>query len=258
SVQTARRHPGEVRSLALLSGETPFSGLRYLAASPELPALCVMSDDDEYPPTVEAMELLFQAAASPAKKLIHYPGKRAPWVWFEPFDVGKVPATGGHGTDMFKKHPELPGAIVDWFVTTLVTSPGRAPADTLGSWTALREIQSPGGVARVRDQLEAARRRDPAAQLFPEVAVGILGNDHLRANEPDAAVETFELNLLAYPDSADAHSDLANGYLASGRPHLALPPAPPAGPDGAGPPGLAHGPRLLLVGHRSAAGRHPR
>ena len=221
SVQTARRHPGEVRSLALLSGETPLPGLRFLAASPDLPALCVVADDDEYPPTVEAMELLFQAVSSPAKKLIHYAGKKAPWVWFEPFDVGKVPATGGHGTDLFKGHPELPAAIVDWFVTTLVTSPGRAPPDTLGSWAALRELQSPGGVARVREQLETARRGDPVAQLFPEAAVSILGNDHLRASEPEPAVELFELNLAAYPDSADAHSDMADGYLANGHPDLA-------------------------------------
>src|SRR5215470_5168043 len=132
SVETARRHPGEVRSLVLLSGETLLPGLRFLRESPDLPAFCVVSDDDEYPPTVEAMELLYQALASPAKKLIHYPGRKAPWLWFEPFDIGKVPATGGHGTDLFKGHPELPGAIVDWFVTTLVSTPGRAPADTLG------------------------------------------------------------------------------------------------------------------------------
>jgi len=221
SVETARRHPGEVRSLTLLSGEALLPGMRFLSASPDLSALCVVSDDDEYPPTVEAMELLYQSVASPAKKLIHYPGKTAPWLWFEPFDIGKVPARGGHGTDLFKGHPELPAAIVDWFVTTLITSPGRAPADTLGSWATLREIQSPGGVARVRAQLEVVRRRDSAVQLFPEVAVGILGNDHLRASEPEAAVETFELNLLAYPDSADAHADLANGYLATGRLDLA-------------------------------------
>ncbi len=221
SVQTARQHPGEVRSLVLLSGETAFPGMRFLSASPDLPALCVVADDDEYPPTVEAMELLYQAVASPAKTLIHYPGKKAPWVWFEPFDIGKVPATGGHGTDLFKRHPELSAAIVDWFVTTLITTPGRAPADTLGSWTALREIQSPGGVARVREQLERARKRDPRAQLFPEAAVSILGNDHLRASEPAAAVEVFELNLLAHPDSADARTDLADAYLATGRTDLA-------------------------------------
>jgi len=221
SVQTARRHPGEVRSLVLLSGETAFPGMRFLSASPDLPALCIVADDDEYPPTVEAMELLYQSLASPAKKLIHYPGKKAPWIWFEPFDIGKVPAAGGHGTDLFKGHPDLPAAIVDWFVTTLVTTPGRAPADTLGSWTALREIQSSGGVARVREQLEQARKRNARVQLFPEAAVSILGNDHLRASEPEAAVEVFELNLLAHPDSADAQTDLADGYLATGRPDLA-------------------------------------
>ena len=221
SVQAARRHPGEVRSLVLLSGETAFPGMRFLAGSPDLPALCVVADDDEYPPTVEAMELLYQSLASPAKKLIHYPGKKAPWSWFEPFDIGKVPATGGHGTDLFKGHPELPGVIADWFVTTLITTPGHAPADTLGSWATLRDMQAPGGVARVRDRLQQARKRDPAAQLFPEAAVSILGNDHLRVAEPEPAVELFELNLAAYPDSADAQSDMADGYLASGRPDLA-------------------------------------
>jgi len=221
SVETARRHPGEVRSLVLLSGETLLPGLRFLRESPDLPAFCVVSDDDEYPPTVEAMELLYQALASPAKKLIHYPGRKAPWLWFEPFDIGKVPATGGHGTDLFKGHPELPGAIAEWFVTTLVTSPGRAPADTLGSWTTMEDLQSPGGVARVREQLERTRRRNAAAQLFPEAAVSIVGNDRLRASEPQAAVEIFELNQLAYPESADAQTDLADGYLANGRPDLA-------------------------------------
>src|SRR5262252_9802618 len=168
AVETARRHSAEVRSLVLMSGETLLPGLRFLKESPDLPALCVVSDDDEYPPTVEAMELLYQALASPAKKLIHYPGKQAPWLWFEPFDIGKVPATGGHGTDLFKGRPELPGVIADWFVTTLVSTPGRAPADTLGSWATLRELEAPGGVARVREQLERARRRDPGTQLFPE------------------------------------------------------------------------------------------
>src|SRR5262249_42066996 len=156
AVQTARRHPGEVRSLVLLSGETLLPGLQFLRESPGLPALCALSDDDEYPPTVEAMELLYQALASPAKKLIHYPGEKAPWLWYEPFDIGKVPATGGHGTDLFKGRPELPGTIADWFVTTLITTPGSAPADTLGSWEVLRELQSPGGVTRVRASLAQA------------------------------------------------------------------------------------------------------
>jgi len=63
---------------------------------------------------------------------VHYSSSHeAPWLWYEPFDIGKVPAGGGHGTDMFKVHPELPGIIVDWFVTTLIKTPGHAPADTV-------------------------------------------------------------------------------------------------------------------------------
>ena len=58
AVETAQRHPGQVRSLLLISGETLLPGLRFLGQSPDLPVLCVVSDDDEYPPTVEAMELL--------------------------------------------------------------------------------------------------------------------------------------------------------------------------------------------------------
>ena len=88
SVQTARRHPGEVRSLVLVSGETAFPGMRFLSASPDLPALCVVADDDEYPPTVEAMELLYQALASPAKSSSTTPARRHP-------GSGSSPSTSG-------------------------------------------------------------------------------------------------------------------------------------------------------------------
>jgi len=119
SVQTARRHPAEVKSLALLSGETFQPDLQFLRQASQLPGLFVMDDDDEYPPTQEAMELLYITSSSPSKKFVHYSAAHnAPWLWYEPFDIGKVPANGGHGTDMFKPHPELPGIIVDWFVTT--------------------------------------------------------------------------------------------------------------------------------------------
>jgi hypothetical protein len=80
------------------------------------------------------MELLYITASSPGKKFVHYSAaQRAPWLWYETADVGKVPATGGHGTDLFKVHPELPGIIVDWFVTTPIKTPGHAPADTVAS-----------------------------------------------------------------------------------------------------------------------------
>jgi hypothetical protein len=43
----------------------------------------------------------------------------------------------------------------------------------------------------------------------------------LRVGETKAAIEIFKLNLLAYPESADAHSDLADAYLADGQKNLA-------------------------------------
>ena len=220
SVETARRHPGEVKSLVLLSGET--ESLDFLRQSSQLPELFVADDNDEYPPIVEAMELLYITASSPGRKLVHYSASHeAPWLWYEPFDIGKVPAKGGHGTDMFKVHPELPGIIVDWFVTTLIKTPGHAPADTVASATVINQIQMPGGVAQVTEQLIEARRKDPEAQLFPEITASTIGQDHMRAGEPKSAVEVLKLVLLACPDSADANETLAEAYLADGQKELA-------------------------------------
>jgi dienelactone hydrolase len=222
SVQAARRHSAEVKSLVLLSGETFRDGLQFLRESSQLPGLFVVADEDEYPPTVEAMELLYVTSSSPSKKLVHYSAaQEAPWLWYEPVDVGKVPANGGHGTDMFKPHPELPGIIVDWFVTTLIKTPGHAPADTLASTPIINQIRTPGGVAQVTQQLVEARRKDPNAQLFPEITVGIIGADHMRAGDMKSAIEVMKLVLLAYPDSADANDNLADAYLRDGQKDLA-------------------------------------
>ena len=220
SVETARLHPAEVKSLVLLSGET--ESLDFLRQASQLPELFVVADNDEYPPIVEAMELLYVTASSPSRKFVHYSASHeAPWLWYEPFDIGKVPAKGGHGTDMFKVHPELPGIIVDWFVTTLIKTPGHAPADTVASASVINQIQMPSGVAQVRQQLIEARRKDPDAQLFPEVTVSTIGQDHMRAGEPKLAVDVLKLVLLAYPESADANETLAEAYLADGQKELA-------------------------------------
>src|SRR5215472_3400526 len=220
SVETARLHPAEVKSLVLLSGET--ESLDFLRQASQLPELFVVDDNDEYPPIVEAMELLYVTASSPSRKFVHYSASHeAPWLWYEPFDIGKVQARGGHGTDMFKVHSELPEIIVDWFVTTLIKTPGHAPADTVASASTINQIQMPGGVAQVTQQLIEARRKDPAAQLFPEITVSTIGQDHMRAGEPKLAVEVLKLVLLAYPESADANETLAEAYLADGQKELA-------------------------------------
>src|SRR5262249_36706818 len=215
AVEAARRHSTEVKSLVLLSGETSQEGLQFLRDSSQLPELFVASDDDEYPPTTEAMELLYITASNSGRKFVHYSAAEdAPWLWYEPFDIGKVPATGNHGTDLFKTHAELPGIIVQWFVTTLIKTPGHAPADTVACAPIIDEIRTPGGVASVTKKLIEARRKDPEAQLFPEITVSTIGQDHLREREPESALEVFKLILFAYPESADATENLAEAYLA--------------------------------------------
>ena len=222
SVETARRHSAEVKSLVLLSGETLRKQLLFLHQASQLPGLFVVSDDDEYPPTQQAMQLLYVTASSPSKKLIHYSAAQdAPWKWYEPFDIGKVPAKGGHGTDMFKGHPELPGMIVDWFVTTLTKTPGHAPADTIATAAIINQLETPGGVDQVAQQLVEARKKDPQAQLFPEITASIVGQDYMREGDLKLAIAVLKLVALAYPNSTDANDSLAGAYLKNGQKELA-------------------------------------
>ena len=222
AVETARLHPGDIKSLVMMSGETFRPGIEFLHEASQLPELFVVADTDEYPPTVEAMLWLYARASSPMRKLIHYSAaQEAPWLWYETSDPSRVPDTGSHGTDLFKTHPDLPGIIVQWFVTTLIKTPGHAPADPLAASAILNQLTTPGGAAQVRQQLMEARRKDPHAQLWPEVSGDIIGSGQLREGQTKAAIEIFQVNLLAYPDSADAHFNLADAYLQDGQKDLA-------------------------------------
>ena len=84
------RHPKEIKSLVLMSGETLRDGLQFLHQASQLPELFVFSDEDEYPPTQDAMKLLYVTASSPSKKLVHYSAAEdAPWLWYETSDARK-------------------------------------------------------------------------------------------------------------------------------------------------------------------------
>ena len=225
AIETARRHSAQVKSLVLLSGETVRSGMEFLHQASQLPQLYVMDDNDEYPPTQEEMKMLYITASSPIKKLVHYSQPEdAPWLWYETFlDNGKVPAKGGHGTDMFKPHPELPGIIVDWFKRTLLKTPASLMADTLASAEVLNQLNFGGiaGIAQVKEQLLEARKKDPKAQLFPEVTADSIGEDYQRDGDAKTALEVFKLLEIAYPQSADVQNDLADAYLANGQKDMA-------------------------------------
>jgi len=203
SILTARRHPAEVKSLVLLSGGAGLAGRQFLRQASHLPALFAVADDDEFRPTVEFMPWLFGVSSNPGKKFVRY-------------------ATGGHGADMFAVHPELRGAIVDWYVTTLIRTPGRAPADK-SSWPAspwaevLNWIDMPGGTGRARQKLAEARRRDPKAAVFPESVVNLMGYEHLQAGDIKGGLEIMKLNAAAYPESPNVYDSLADAYLADGQ-----------------------------------------
>jgi Flp pilus assembly protein TadD len=122
---------------------------------------------------------------------------------------------------LFKPHPELRGIIVNWFATTLIKTPGHAPADTIASAEILNQLQMPGGADQVAQQLTEARKKDPQVQLFPEIAASIVGQDFMREGDVKSGIEVFKLVVLAYPDSADANDNLAGAYLKDGQKDLA-------------------------------------
>ncbi len=205
SIQAARRHL-EVRSLVLLSGPTNFQGRRFLRNS-NLPVFFAVADDDEFPGTVQGIEWLYSLTPNPGKKFVHY-------------------AKGGHGADMFRVHPELPGTIVDWYVTTLIKTPGRAPVakDAPAIPQEVRDldlIEQPGGAEKVTKALEDAHEQNRKVALMPEAMVNTMGYEHLQTGDVKGAIEIFKLNVAEYPSSANVYDSLSDGYLADGQKDLA-------------------------------------
>jgi dienelactone hydrolase len=207
SIQTAIRHP-EVHSLVLLSGPTNQKGRQFLRNASNGPEFFAAADDDEFPGTVVEMEWLYNITGNPGKAYVHE-------------------TTGGHGADMFKMHPELVTAITDWYVTTLIKTPGHAPASTANfkpseQVQALSMIDQPGGAQKVNQMLSDWRKKDPNATLFPEGTANIIGYEFLQAGDNKSAVEVLKLNVDAYPNSPNAYDSLGDAYLAAGQKDLAL------------------------------------
>ncbi len=206
SIQAARRHP-EVRSLVLLSGSTDSNGRQYLQKSPGQPVFFSVADDDEFPASVQAIEWLYAITANPGKTFVHY-------------------TTGRHGVEMFSVHPELPGTIVDWYVTTLIKTPGRAPI--ANNPPAIPQeirnvglIDQPGGVAKLAKMLDDARKSDPKATLFAEAPVNLMGYDALQSGDIKGAIEIFKLNVAGYPNSPNVYDSLSDAYIVAGQKDLA-------------------------------------
>ena len=205
SVQLARRHP-EVRTVVLLSGAVTPPGREFLRTSPGLPVFAAASADDG--DAVATMRFVLGWSRNPHNKLVEY-------------------KAAGHGTDMFAAEKGLQPAILDWLDAHLRNAP-TAPAAGLPPgkpsvveefWNALNE---PGGVARARKIYADARARTPDAILFPEGELNLFGYQLLQNGNAQDAATVFELNVEAYPQSANTYDSLSDAYLALGKREEAL------------------------------------
>lgn len=206
SIQLARRH-SEVKSLVLLSGTTDKDGRVFLRKSDGLPLFISAADDDGPGTVVELMQWLYGISPNPGNKFAHY-------------------TAGGHGTEMFAAHKELPGMIVDWFVVTLIKTPGSAPATHTAAPPSrapsmLEIIDSPGGASKVAEMLDQAHENGSKTPPFSEGITNVLGYEHLTANDIKGAIEIMKLNAAGYPDSPNVYDSLSDAYLADGQKELA-------------------------------------
>ncbi len=199
SIQVARRHP-EVKSLVLLSGPSNLQGRQFLKQS-NVPVLGAGAEDDEFKGSLEETEWLTGLTSNAGNQFVHY-------------------KDGGHGIEMFTPHPELGDIILNWYTTTLMKTPGKAPVDkkyAVRRDNILAVIDSPGGAAKLQQQVKT----NPGSLSIPENAANLVGYEHSQAGDHEGAIEIFKLIVAAYPESPNAYDSLADGYVAAGQKDLA-------------------------------------
>ncbi len=207
AVNAARRH-SEIKSLVLLAGTTGPEGIRFLRNNPWLPLFTAAAADDQYDTDApRSMKWFTELSGNPRNRFMGF-------------------ADGKHGTEIFGPHPELPKAIVAWYVDTLIKSPAdpNARVRTKASpvtefWSAL---DTPNGSAKAIEIYHQARRRDPNAYLFPEAALNYVAYNRMQSGRTTEAIELCRLNVEAYPGSANTYDSLSDAYLADGQNDKAL------------------------------------
>src|SRR6185369_7051877 len=195
SVQFARRHPQAVKSLVLLSGTTDRDGRLFLKGANQLAIFGAAADDDQG--AVDQISWILSVSPDRANVVQHY-------------------KNGGHGIEMFAPHPELTGLITDWFQTTLLKTPGRAPENKNATFRHDYEIldRIDRGEA---DQIAAKLKQDTKSVVIPEAMVNILGYEHIQSGDLKGAIKIFQLNLTAFPNSPNVYDSLADAYVADGQ-----------------------------------------
>jgi dienelactone hydrolase len=205
SVQLARRHP-EVKTVMLLSGGVQPNAREYLRQSPWLPVLAAASHDDGGAP--EQMEWILGWSRNPANRLVEY-------------------KAAGHGTDMFAVEKGLEPLMLEWLDAHLRNAPATPPTSSAALkpsaveefWTTLT---SPGGAAKARALFDQAKKGSSKTLLFPENEANAYGYQLMQEGKPQEAIIVLQMNVDAYPASANTYDSLADAYLAAGKPADAL------------------------------------
>ena len=198
AIQLARRHP-EVKTLVLLAGGTNAAGEQFLSQSPWLPIFASAAHDDGR--AVDGMRWLLGFSSGTGNEFKEY-------------------QTGGHGTDMFSAHKDLEPAIAAWFERHLVNPPPRATTTSAAlpgpSVKMAATLRAPGGGARILADLKTANKASKTMRVAPESVINAIGYELLQGGRSVDAIGIFELNVEAYPGSANTFDSLSDGYLAAG------------------------------------------
>jgi dienelactone hydrolase len=200
SIQLARRHP-EIKSLVLLSGNSDRAGRQFLGGKSSPPLMIAAADDDGN--VVQVMEWIEASSGKSENRFVEY-------------------KTGGHGSDLFKPHPDLPGEIVAWYEATLAGKGTPASTDNRARRSSPRVrllllADQSGGGAKLVETLTAERKKDPKSPVLQEDIVNTVGYEVLQGGDTKSAVAIMRFNVDGHPTSSNAWDSLGDAYLADGQ-----------------------------------------
>ena len=205
SLLLARRHP-EVKTVVLLSGGATPEAREHLRNTPGMPVFAAASLDDGN--AASGMKWILGWSRNDQNKFTEF-------------------RAAGHGTDMFAVEKGLEPMILDWFDAKLRTAPAvlpkpaSPPAPTVVE-TFWELLTQPGGATKARAMFDDSRRKEPNLVLFPEGEANAFGYSLLQAGNAKDAIVVFQMNVDAYPHSANTYDSLSDAHLAAGNRDEAL------------------------------------
>src|SRR5262249_53338150 len=101
------------------------------------------------------------------------------------------------------------------FCVVIAGAPSQQQSPDAATQQAFLKVIQEEGIEKSRQAFAETRRSDPRSAIFSEAALNTLGYKFLyERNHPAEAVAIFQLNVEAYPDSANVYDSLAEAYLA--------------------------------------------